>query len=90
MKLKNLYSILDKFENIQILELKSGKFYEIYFGNVDVTISEFFARYENDLYLIIQVPATNDSSIVILEGDFTSIDTTNIFNMSYINSLSEN
>ena len=59
-------------------------------GNVDVTISEFFARYENDLYLIIQVPATNDSSIVILEGDFTSIDTTNIFNMSYINSLSEN
>lgn len=58
-------------------------------GNVDVTVSEFFQRYESDLYLIIQVPATNDSSIVVLEGDFTSINTTNIFDMQHLKSLSQ-
>lgn len=52
------------------------------------TISEFFQRYENDLYLLIQIPSLNDSSVVILEGDYTSIKTSNIFDVQYMNSLS--
>lgn len=56
--------------------------------NSSVTVSEFLQRYENDLYLIIQVPASNDSSIVVLEGDYTATKTTNIFNMSYLRCLS--
>lgn len=57
-------------------------------SNSDVTVSQFLQRYENDLYLIIQIPSSNDSSIVVLEGDYTSTKTTNIFNMSYMKCLS--
>lgn len=33
--------------------------------------NEVLQRYENDLYLLIQLSYTNDSSIVVLEGDYT-------------------
>lgn len=60
-------------------------------GSVDgnTTVSQFFQRYENDLYLLIQVPSLNDSSVVVLEGDYTAIKTNNIFNVQYLNSLSQ-
>ena len=32
----------------------------------------FYQRYEKDLYLLIQVPNNNYSSLVVLEGDFTN------------------
>lgn len=58
-------------------------------GNIDISLSEFLQRYENDLYLIIELPANNDSSVVVLEGDYTDSITNNIINMTYLNNLSE-
>lgn len=46
-------------------------------------------EYEKYLYLAIQLPATNDSSIVVLEGDFTSISDNYVSSAHGISSLSD-
>lgn len=40
---------------------------------------QYLKLYENDLYLLIQLPIDNDSSIVVLEGDYRNLDKVNIF-----------
>ena len=52
----------------------------------DVTDAEM-KSYERNLYLIIQLPSNNTSSIVVLEGDYTN-KAEKIFNAEYINDLS--
>lgn len=43
--------------------------------------------YERHLYLIIQLPSTNTSSIVVLEGDYTN-KAVKVYNAEYIDSIS--
>ena len=38
--------------------------------------------------MLIQIPANNNSSIVVLEGDYTTVDFSKTFNAEYINELS--
>lgn len=51
------------------LTFKSPIIYEL--ENKDESTNNFYQRYERDLYLLIQVPINNYSSIVVLEGDYT-------------------
>lgn len=46
-------------------------------------------RNEKHLYLAIQLPSTNDSSILVLEGDYTNLATNKVVDMTYINQLDE-
>lgn len=43
--------------------------------------------YEKNLYLIIQLPSTNTSSVVVLEGDYTN-KSEKIYNAEYLDSMS--
>ena len=55
--------------------------------NVDANCSLLYT-YHRDLYMLIQIPANNNSSIVVLEGDYTTVDFPKTFNAEYINELS--
>ena len=46
-------------------------------------------KYERYLYLLIQVPKNNESSIVLLEGDYTSIPKESIYNVEGIENLND-
>ena len=56
-----------------------------YDGNMD---EKDIADYEKYLYLFIQLPASNKSSIVVLEGDYTHLESKRIFNAEYIDNIS--
>lgn len=43
-----------------------------------------FYTYHKDLYMLIQVPLNNDSSIVVLEGDYTKCGSKKVFNAQHI------
>ena len=51
------------------------------------TKSEFLSNYEKELYMIIQLPIENKSSVVVLEGDYTESNSKKIFDASNIDSL---
>lgn len=55
--------------------------------NVDANCGLLYT-YHRDLYMLIQIPANNNSSIVVLEGDYTTVDFSKTFNAEYINELS--
>lgn len=42
-----------------------------------------YVQYERDLYMLIQLPASNKSSIVVLEGDYTSLNKEVTLNFEY-------
>ena len=46
-------------------------------------------KYEKYLYLLIQIPKDNNSSIVLLEGDYTDVETIHIFNGEELDNLSD-
>lgn len=46
------------------------------------SMEQLFQTYEADLYLLIQLPRDNQSSIVVLEGDYTNLDRGYIYNYS--------
>ena len=48
---------------------KNPVIYEL--SNKDESTESFYQKYEKDLYLLIQLPQNNYSSLVVLEGDFT-------------------
>lgn len=54
------------------------------------TKSEFLSTYEKDLYMLIQLPNKNHSSVVVLEGDYTNLDSERVFNAEYINKIADN
>lgn len=49
---------------------------------LDKNHSSELAQYEDDLKLILKIPVNNNSSIVILEGDYTTYTDSNIFHTS--------
>lgn len=55
--------------------------------NLDLLKAEFLQRYENNLYLIIQLEKTVTSSIVILEGDYTAEGIRKYFNEDNLNQI---
>lgn len=58
-------------------------------GNSSLLKSTLLQRYENDLYLIIQLPINNTSSIVILEGDYTNTNVKKIFNLDNLQQINQ-
>lgn len=48
--------------------------------NQNSDFEKLFQRYENYLYLLIQVPVSNNSSVVVLEGDYLDQNVNKIFN----------
>ena len=52
-------------------------------SNMTYGSDQWFKLYENDLYLLIQLPIENDSSIVVLEGDYVNIPEYNIFSYDH-------
>lgn len=46
-------------------------------------------KYERYLYLLIQIPRTNDSSIVLLEGDYTNVKAENVYSIEGIQELND-
>lgn len=50
---------------------------------------KLFKQYEDYLYLLIQMPMNNSSSITVLEGDYTSLRTKKQYNPEYVEELSD-
>ena len=50
-------------------------------GLSELSKSQVLQRYERDLYLLIQLPIENNSSVVVLEGDYTNSSTEKYFNL---------
>lgn len=46
-------------------------------------------KYERYLYLLIQIPRTNDSSVVLLEGDYTNVKAENVYSIDGIQELND-
>lgn len=46
-------------------------------------------KYERYLYLLIQIPRTNDSSVVLLEGDYTNVKAENVYSIEGIQELND-
>lgn len=49
--------------------------------DIGLTYEQLLQRYEKYLYLLIQLPRDNNSSIVVLEGDYTNLNTDKIFSL---------
>lgn len=76
-------------ENKRIYRYNSLQFsepvtYQIKENSADVL------KYEKYLYLLIELPKNNDSSIVVLEGDFTLHANQRVSNIEFMNELSDN
>lgn len=52
-----------------------------YVSDINPTMCELFQKYERDLYLLIQIPTENNSSVVVLEGNYTNLDENKHFNI---------
>lgn len=61
--------------------------YSFNLSSMSDTDLKMFKSYETYLYMILQIPATNDSTIVVLEGDYTTSGNTNIFSVEGIEEL---
>lgn len=70
------------------LSFKQPFIYEI--ENKNPKTEQFYQRYENKLYMLIQLPLDNNSSIVVLEGDYIGqhYDTEKIINIESLGNLS--
>lgn len=52
--------------------------------DIGITYEQLLQRYEKYLYLLIQLPRDNTSSVVVLEGDYTNLSTKKIFSLESI------
>lgn len=55
--------------------------------DVGITYEQLLQRYEKYLYLLIQLPRENTSSVVVLEGDYTDISREKVFSLENIDKL---
>ena len=56
-------------------------------GNLSLQKDEFLQRYEKNLYLVIQLPKNNQSSIVVLEGNYLNTSTQKVFNLDNLQQI---
>lgn len=96
-----VYNLTDLYNNLNsVFSYSSSSFtspfiYETINRNSDfpegsgVDYENLFQRYEKYLYLLIQIPAENNSSIVILEGDYTDQKVNKVFSTENIDSVSD-
>ena len=64
----------------------------LYSLNLDIIPEDrlqLFKQYEDYLYLLIQLPMNNSSSITVLEGDYTELRTKKQYNPEYVENLSD-
>lgn len=87
----NEIDITDKFidERDYITRYNNLNFSQPITFRIESTNNEF-VKYESYLYLVIKLPLTNQSSVTVLEGDYTNISKKPIINMEYINSEIDN
>ena len=55
--------------------------------NIGITYEQLLQRYEKYLYLLIQLPNDNESSVVVLEGDYTDISREKIFSLENVTKI---
>lgn len=55
--------------------------------NADKEMRNQFQKYEDNLYMLIQLPKNNKSSIVVLEGDYTNCNAKRVFNLPDLHSF---
>lgn len=78
-----------------VISLSSAQFNKPFIYSISSScalpyISErMMSEYEGMLYLVIQVPSTNTSSVVVLEGDYTNCKVEKIFDISSVYKISE-
>lgn len=70
-----------------LFEVQNTSLGTTYKSNVDDSDAEYFQQYERDLCLLIQIPSDNKSSVVILEGDYTTISQEYIVNRNEVYKL---
>lgn len=58
--------------------------------DIGLTYEQLLQRYEKYLYLLIQLPRNNTSSVVVLEGDYTNVSTRKIFSLEQFNKITAN
>lgn len=56
--------------------------------DIGLTYEQLLQRYEKYLYLLIQLPRSNTSSVVVLEGDYTDISEQKIFSLENVKTMS--
>lgn len=83
-----------EYKSDKLISLVSSSFntpftFKIDNKNIDANIpANILQGYESSLYMVIQVPANNESSIVVLEGDYTNTTAKHIVNPQDIEDLS--
>lgn len=76
-----LQDVVDRFKDQFIVkEINFSRFLKPFTFSVDTNDIDLI-RYQKNLYLILQVSKTNKSSIVILEGDYTDVDSLKQFDI---------
>ena len=58
-------------------------------NTLNKTNANILQQYEKYLYLLIQLPKSNSSSVVLLEGDYTDIKNKNVYNIEGIEELDD-
>ena len=71
------------------LSFKSPISYKINVEYISKEDLNLFKQYEHFLYLVIQIPTSNNSSLTVLEGDYTNQRSKKVFNAEYISDISK-
>lgn len=58
-------------------------------STVSIPLCEILQKYEQNLYMLIQISLSNDSSLCVLEGDYLNLESTKIFDASSYDELNE-
>lgn len=89
---KDLTNILLSIENT-FIEFPSTSFKNLINFSIDITNSvnkELLYKYRKNLYLLIQIPKNNNSSLVILEGNYKNNNNNSVYDISVIDKVSVN
>ena len=84
-----LYTELDCIKTLPFSSFSKPFTYELNIASIaSDSLKSRFKRYEKNLVLMIQVLADNDSTVTVLEGDYTDTSTYHVFNVSQLLKIS--